>query len=366
MRLKWEPRNGLPGLFVRDPITKQRLAAHYEGWFAGVPVRINNLGMRATRDYDLAKAPNTFRILVLGDSITFGHGSVHTYPDLLEQMLRQWRPDVDWQVWNTSVPGYNTSQELAKLLHVGPSYQPDLVIVGFYENDLVGNEPVGPPDRKTIIGSRIRSFVQSNFYSYELYKNIALNIAWKYSHADDYRRRLEHLETEAQLLTSAEQTSDLKAQQLTNYARLTPEQASAQRCIGGETPSEAELAAMQRQPDGNTGLRRCVVFRTCTSAATIASSFSRTSSRRFAQTAISLRRRHRPHQRLLHEDLRRRHAGGEHVRYVSAAPPVGNACRESACDRQREPRESGSAVRISARPDPPSPRAACHKLARFR
>ena len=60
----------------------QRLAPNYDGWFAGVPVHINGLGFRDARDYALEKGPNTFRILVLGDSVTFGHGSVdeHTYP----------------------------------------------------------------------------------------------------------------------------------------------------------------------------------------------------------------------------------------------------------------------------------------------
>ena len=31
---------------------------------------------------------------------------------IVEQKLKAWRPDVDWQVWNLAVPGYNTSQEL--------------------------------------------------------------------------------------------------------------------------------------------------------------------------------------------------------------------------------------------------------------
>ena len=87
----------------------------YDGWFAGVPVRINNLGFRDPREYPLEKPPGTFRILVLGDSVTFGHGSLYetTYPYLLEQRLKQWRPSVNWQVWNLGVPGYNTRQELA-------------------------------------------------------------------------------------------------------------------------------------------------------------------------------------------------------------------------------------------------------------
>ena len=141
VRLSWDDKKGTPGFFVSDPVLGLRLGESYDGWFAGVPVHTNSLGFRATRDYDLRKSPNTFRILVLGDSVTFGHGAVHDYPSLLEAMLKQWKPDTDWQVWNLGVPGYNTSQELAQLRELGPAYQPDLVIVGFFINDIIGNEP---------------------------------------------------------------------------------------------------------------------------------------------------------------------------------------------------------------------------------
>src|SRR5437762_1517095 len=116
-RRHWSPAEGTPGFFLSDAARGQRLAHGYAGWFAGVPVKINSLGFRDDREYALAKGPRTFRVLVLGDSVTFGHGSVYeqTYPYLLEQRLRAWRPDVDWQVWNAAVPGYNTSQELAQL-----------------------------------------------------------------------------------------------------------------------------------------------------------------------------------------------------------------------------------------------------------
>src|SRR5882762_9970425 len=151
-RLQWNPRKGTPGFFLSDPARRQRLAPGYSGWFAGVPVKINSLELRDDREYALPKGANTFRILVLGDSVTFGHGSVyeHTYPYLLEQRLQAWRPDVDWQVWNAAVPGYNTSQELAHLEEVGPAFAPDLVVVGFFENDLVDNHPITAPGRARV------------------------------------------------------------------------------------------------------------------------------------------------------------------------------------------------------------------------
>src|SRR5262249_45066251 len=140
---------------------------------------------------------------VLGDSVTFGHGSVyeHTYPYLTEQMLRRWRPDVDWQVWNAGVPGYNTSQELAQLLDVGLRFQPDLVVVGFYENDVIANAPLRTPSLPERTWATLLSAARRHIYSLELYKRMYLTLVWRASASDAYRRRLEHLPTEASLFT---------------------------------------------------------------------------------------------------------------------------------------------------------------------
>ena len=39
-------RSESPGLFVPDPVRSIRLAPNYSGWFAGVPVHTNDLGLR--------------------------------------------------------------------------------------------------------------------------------------------------------------------------------------------------------------------------------------------------------------------------------------------------------------------------------
>jgi len=249
VRLVWDERKGTPGLFLSHPSRGQVLAPNYDGWFAGVPVRINNLGFRDDRDYSLAKNENTFRILVLGDSVTFGHGAIfeNTYPRLLERLLREWRPDIDWQVWNGAVPGYNTSQELAHLLEVGPSFEPDLVVVGFYENDLTDNRPIAPPRRSAVWYSRVLSFVQRHIYSFELYKKGILTAAWKWSGSDQYRLRLEHLGTEADLLANTALVSDLAEQRLTPYDRLSPHEAPL-TCDQGERPGPGLLESFQQQP----------------------------------------------------------------------------------------------------------------------
>ncbi len=249
-RARWNPRKGTPGFFLSDPARIQRLAPGYSGWFAGVPVRINSLELRDDREYQLDKAPNTFRILVLGDSVTFGHGSIaeHAYPRLLEDQLCRWRPDIDWQVWNAAVPGYNTSQELAQLLEVGPRFQPDLVIIGFFENDVVANYRVEPPGRAARARSAVLSFLYRHLYSIELYKRLYLQLAWRLSSANGYRLRLQHINEEEQLIAALPQVSDLKDQALTPFERLSDARVAAIDCSDGPQLAPDVLAATGREP----------------------------------------------------------------------------------------------------------------------
>lgn len=224
VRMRWDDRRGTPGFYISDPILGQRLAPGYKGWFAGVPVEINALGFRDTRDYAIEKAPGTFRILVLGDSVTFGHGALSdtTYPYLLEQRLKQWRPDVDWQVWNLGVPGYNTATELEQLKLVGPAYQPDLVIVGFYENDLAGNQPPRQPSFARRAASAVQRSMQRQLYSYELYRKIALTIRWQWFTRTPDRGRIEALAGEEALLNLPADRSGEASQRLSAVDTFNP------------------------------------------------------------------------------------------------------------------------------------------------
>jgi len=248
VRATFDPRHGTPGLFVPDPVRRMRLAANYSGWFAGVPVHTNSLGLRDDREFPLAKSSTTFRILVLGDSVTFGHGSVaeHSYPRLLEDLLRAWRPGVDWQVWNAAVPGYNTSQELAQLLELGPIARPDLVVVGFYDNDIMDNFDVGPPGRVTVASTRARAYAQRHLYSLELYRRLWLTLQWKASASNAYRRRLEALDSEDSMYRPLSEAVDRDKQALTPYDRLDDRTVNGLHCNAGQVPDPALADAIQR------------------------------------------------------------------------------------------------------------------------
>ena len=97
------------------------------------------------------KSPNTFRILTLGDSFTFGFGveALDAYPKRLESILRVRTAVPAFEVINGGASGYATNQELVFLHEEGLSFQPDLVLIGFFGfNDFRDNQL--PMDRFTV------------------------------------------------------------------------------------------------------------------------------------------------------------------------------------------------------------------------
>jgi hypothetical protein len=234
VRFSWDERRGTPGFFLSDPARGQRLAAGYEGWFGGVPVKVNSLGFRDPREYALTKPPGAFRLLILGDSVTFGHGAQFetTYPYLLEQRLRQWRPDVTWEVWNLGVPGYNTRQELTYLQDVGQRFQPDLVVVGFYANDFYGNDEQPAPGWFRSTTSALLRAAQRHVYSLEFYKRVYLSARWALSRDDGDRRRLEHLNTESELAVPLDSIEGAPEQLLTAVDYFDADDVRSFECVG--------------------------------------------------------------------------------------------------------------------------------------
>ena len=244
VRSAWDDTRGRPGFFISDAVLGQRLSSNYDGWFAGVPAHTNSLGFRDRREYSLTKDPGTFRILVLGDSVTFGHGALYetSYPYLLEQRLREWRPDVKWEVWNLGVPGYNTAQELAYLEEVGGRYSPDLVIVGFFLNDFTGFEPKRSPGLLARAESAALRTMQRHWYSTELYKRIFLTLRFQLTESKENQQRLVHLEDEDALLARPKAELD-RDRQITPFDRLSDDEVRSFECRGMGAPGPSELSA---------------------------------------------------------------------------------------------------------------------------
>jgi len=102
-----------------------------------IPVWVNSLGLRD----DEVPTENTGkkrRILILGDSVTYGVlvAGDETYANQLEAMLNGEQSDLSYEVINAGVQRYYTYQELDYLRLRGLQLEPDIVILGYYINDL--------------------------------------------------------------------------------------------------------------------------------------------------------------------------------------------------------------------------------------
>lgn len=95
----------------------------------------NSKGVRGKREYDYSKSDGVSRILVLGDSFTFGEdvSDDETYPYYLEQLIGS------GEVINMGVHGYAHDQMLLYLKKEGVRYRPDVVILGFLPYDMDRN-----------------------------------------------------------------------------------------------------------------------------------------------------------------------------------------------------------------------------------
>jgi lysophospholipase L1-like esterase len=120
-----------------DPQVRYVLSPNQQGWIDDGFVTTNSRGFRG-REVDMPKPAGRVRIVALGDSVTFGWGvnDADTFCSQLEHDLRMQHPGVDVDVVNLGVPGYATRQEIALLKRNLAELQPDIVLVGFYSNDL--------------------------------------------------------------------------------------------------------------------------------------------------------------------------------------------------------------------------------------
>lgn len=105
---------------------------------AGVRYQINSLGLRGG-ERSLHKQPETFRILALGDSVTFGWGveCEERFTDVVERRLNPSdRVGPAVEILNLSLPGYETVHHLQSWRRLGKDMQADVVVVVFNQNDV--------------------------------------------------------------------------------------------------------------------------------------------------------------------------------------------------------------------------------------
>lgn len=110
------------------------------GWrvkpgFRSDEVRTNALGARADREVGLARTPGVRRIVLVGDSFTWGEdvSNPETFAHHLERRLER------TEVVNLGVHGYGTDQQLLHLRGLGLRLRPDLVVLGLFEENVHRN-----------------------------------------------------------------------------------------------------------------------------------------------------------------------------------------------------------------------------------
>ena len=109
-----------------------------ENWYAK-NYTVNSWGHRSDQEYMLEKPEGKFRVLVLGDSMTAGLGIKNvknTYPKKLEYYLNKKLEVPKFEIINTGHPAWSTDNELFDLFANGFKFQPDMVILGYFHNDI--------------------------------------------------------------------------------------------------------------------------------------------------------------------------------------------------------------------------------------
>jgi hypothetical protein len=96
----------------------------------------NAAGFRG-KEYSIQKGKDTYRIVLIGDSVAFG--KLLSFEDSLavrlERALTAACAEKKFEVLNMGVEGYNSLQELEMLKVKGLKYNPDLVVVYYCFND---------------------------------------------------------------------------------------------------------------------------------------------------------------------------------------------------------------------------------------
>lgn len=167
----WDPPIATPGMYQihrPSPVFGWELVPGASGFGrAGTYIHINRDGFRDV-DYPLKKKATVFRIMVIGDSFTFGQGVnlEDTYSKHLERRINDIGKTSE--VISCGVIGYGMWQYLETLKRKVIPYKPDLVILGLFIDDIttsvspykhLQNWPGTNPFAKDASGMMSRSYL---------------------------------------------------------------------------------------------------------------------------------------------------------------------------------------------------------------
>jgi len=157
----YDPTEELAGQAERKELTQPEMYRPHPRWLwtltpgatinappAGmVEVVTNSEGLRRP-EFPEEKRADEFRVLCLGDSVTFGLGlrESETYPARLQKELQRWAADgMRVRVINAGVPGWS-SLSGRRFLEDHPDLDPDVIVFWFGLND--AKRCLGAPDAR--------------------------------------------------------------------------------------------------------------------------------------------------------------------------------------------------------------------------
>lgn len=155
-----DPQRKIQNYFSKG---NRKIMINKEGWGTvdgkvvsswGVPVYFRNLGINGIsfrqKPFEINKPEGTFRIMVLGDSFSWGVGIPEDkrYSNILEKLLNSRYKFRKFEVINLSVLGFSTVEERNLLIRMKDIVKPDLIIVGFCINDPKPGPQSSSPERE--------------------------------------------------------------------------------------------------------------------------------------------------------------------------------------------------------------------------
>lgn len=101
-----------------------------------IDIKISSQGLR---DYEHDLSKDTYRILAIGDSYTFGEGVelTDTYLSILEEKLKDKYGQKNIEIIKAGIPGYGTKQEIIFLKRLMPIFKPKIVIMGLLPQETI-------------------------------------------------------------------------------------------------------------------------------------------------------------------------------------------------------------------------------------
>ncbi|MDH3661294.1 MAG: hypothetical protein OEU92_14915, partial [Alphaproteobacteria bacterium] len=150
-----------------------------------VDYKITEQGFRNRAVFAPTPEENTTRVLLLGDSFTFGHGSHYQdiWPTLVVDAFEAEGKKVE--IINAGVPGFSTTQEVLYLERLHQQYDPDIVMFGFLAHDVITNVALDRADEVLEVSDAAAKSIgndkKSSLHAVALLQRLLMANDWLYS-----------------------------------------------------------------------------------------------------------------------------------------------------------------------------------------